>query len=52
MDVRGGERTRVIRKDGSVSLYEAHPTIGESSLEAYRGAQAWVATDRADEVDP
>ncbi len=42
------QRTGTIPDDGPVKLYEAHPIIGESSLQAFHDAQAWVAATLPD----
>lgn len=36
-------RNRAVETAGDVQVFEAGPTIGESSLEAYRAAEAWIA---------
>ena len=41
-------RTGTIADDGPVQLYEASPVIGESSLQAFHDAQAWVSAKRPD----
>ena len=38
------QRTGTIPDDGPVKLYEASPVIGESSLQAFHDAQAWVSS--------
>ena len=35
-------RTGTVADDGPVKLYEAGPAIGESSLQAFHDAQAWI----------
>lgn len=41
-------RTGTITDDGPVQLYEASPVVGESSLQAFHDAEAWVAAHRPD----
>ncbi len=41
-------RTGAIAEGGRVRLYEASPAIGESSLQAFHDAQAWVSERRPD----
>jgi SulP family sulfate permease len=41
-------RNGTIATDGPVRLYEASPTIGESSLQAFDDATAWAGTHRPD----
>ena len=41
------QRTGTIPDDGPVKLYEARTTLGESSLQAYHDAQAWVTSTPA-----
>jgi SulP family sulfate permease len=38
------QRTGTITDDGPVRLYETSPVIGESSLQAFHDAQAWVTS--------
>jgi SulP family sulfate permease len=38
------QRTGTITDDGPVKLYEVSPVIGESSLQAFHDAQAWVTS--------
>jgi SulP family sulfate permease len=40
--VAQARRTGTIADDGPVKLYEASPVVGESSLEAFHHAQAWI----------
>lgn len=37
-------RNRTVESAGDVRVFEAGPRVGESSLEAYRAAEAWIAT--------
>jgi SulP family sulfate permease len=41
-------RTGTITDDGPLQLYEASPVVGESSLQAFHDAEAWVAAHRPD----
>jgi sulfate permease, SulP family len=36
-------RTLIVEEDGPIRLYGSQPVVGESSLEATRDAQSWIA---------
>jgi sulfate permease, SulP family len=44
--VSQARKTGAVAGGGRVSLYEASPAIGESSLQAFHDAQAWVSAKR------
>ena len=46
------DRTGSVAADGPVRLYGAAPVIGDSSLLAFRDAQAWVADDDGGRTTP
>ncbi len=37
-------RNRTVERSGEVIIFEATPLLGESSLDAYRAAQEWIAS--------
>jgi SulP family sulfate permease len=46
--VEQAKRTGTVADDGPAKLYRATSVIGESSLDAFHDAQAWVAAQPPD----